>query len=281
MIRISDFTPGKPFLVCIDSDGCVMDTMDVKHYRCFGPCMVTEWHLDPWKDAILDRWNQINLYSLTRGINRFKGLALALTEIDAKYTPIEGLKELKDWAEQAPELSNAALSKAAETAQGPCLAKALAWSNQVNAAIGALPESDKKPFAGAAKGLASAHSIADVAIVSSANREAVEEEWNRCGLLDSVDILCCQDAGTKASCIAQLKAKGYEEGHILMVGDAPDDLDAARKNGVFFYPILVRNESESWEEFVHGALPALAGNQYASYEEKVIARFTENLSTDQ
>lgn len=26
-----------PFLLCFDSDGTVMDTMGVKHERCFGP----------------------------------------------------------------------------------------------------------------------------------------------------------------------------------------------------------------------------------------------------
>ena len=72
------------YLVCVDSDGCVMDTMNYKHFNCFGPCMVTEWGLEQWKDEILDRWNVINLFSMTRGINRFKGLAMALKEIDGK-----------------------------------------------------------------------------------------------------------------------------------------------------------------------------------------------------
>ena len=61
------------FLVCVDSDGCVMDTMNCKHFHCFGPCMVTEWCLEEWKEEILDRWNVINLFSMTRGINRFQG----------------------------------------------------------------------------------------------------------------------------------------------------------------------------------------------------------------
>ena len=44
------------YLVCVDSDGCVMDTMNCKHFHCFGPCMVTEWDLEEWKEEILDRW---------------------------------------------------------------------------------------------------------------------------------------------------------------------------------------------------------------------------------
>lgn len=144
------------------------------------------------------------------------------------------MEELTAWAASAPELSNAALAEAAKTARGPALAKALTWSQAVNAAIDALPESAKKPFPGVAEALAAAHAAADVAVVSSANREAVEEEWARCRLLASVDVLCCQDAGSKAACIAQLKAKGYAPDHILMVGDAPGDQAAAERTAFIF-----------------------------------------------
>ena len=276
-MTLQAFAKQKDYLICVDSDGYTMDTMDIKHFRCFGPCMVEEWGLEQWSEPILNRWNDINLYSGTRGINRFKGLAMALTEIDKVYCPIEGVAELAAWAEHTPELSNGALAKAAETAQGPALAKALSWSKKVNAAIDALPESDKKPFPGVAQALAAAHSAADVAVVSSANREAVEEEWTRCGLLPSVDVLCCQDSGSKAACIAQLKAKGYAPGHILMVGDAPGDQAAAGKNGVLFYPILARHEAESWAEFTAKALPALTGGTYAAYGEEMARRFAGNL----
>ena len=277
MTDLQHFVKKREYLVCVDSEGCAMDTMDIKHFRCFGPCMVEEWGLEEWAQPILARWNEINLYTMTRGVNRFKGLAMALDEINAQYTAVEGLDELKAWAASAPELSNGALEKALPAAQGPCLAKALSWSKKVNAAINALPESEKKPFDGAAAGLAAAHAAADVAVVSSANREAVEEEWARCGLLGSVDVLCCQDAGSKAACIAQLKAKGYAPDHILMVGDAPGDKAAAEKNGVWFYPILVRHEAESWAELVSTALARLTSGAYAPYGEALAEKFLANL----
>lgn len=276
-MTLQAFAKQKDYLICVDSDGCAMDTMDIKHFRCFGPCMVEEWGLEQWSEPILNRWNAINLYSGTRGINRFKGLAMALTEIDKVYCPIEGVAELAAWAEHTPELSNQAIAEAAKTAKGPALTKALSWSRKVNAAIDALPESDKKPFPGVAEALAAAHSAADVAIVSSANREAVEEEWTRCGLLPSVDVLCCQDSGSKAACIAQLKAKGYDPAHILMVGDAPGDQAAAGKNGVMFYPILARHEADSWAEFTAKALPALLSGSYGPYGQEIAKRFEKNL----
>ena len=83
-----------------------MDTMDINHFRCFGPCMVEEWGLEKWAGPILERWNEVNLYTMTRGINRFKGLALALREIDGRYTKIDGVDELERWVANAPALSN-------------------------------------------------------------------------------------------------------------------------------------------------------------------------------
>ena len=29
-----------------------MDTMDIKHIKCFGPCMVEEWGLSEWEAPI-------------------------------------------------------------------------------------------------------------------------------------------------------------------------------------------------------------------------------------
>ena len=269
----------RDYLVCVDSDGCAMDTMDIKHFRCFGPCMVDEWQLDAWREAILARWNEINLFTMTRGINRFKGLAMALGEISAQYTPIDDLNALAAWVETSPELSNAALERAIAAQPGHVsLVKALRWSQAVNAAITALPEEEILPYAGVKEALALAHGQADVAIVSSANLGAVLDEWTRHGLIEHTDIVLAQDAGSKAHCIAELLKKGYAPDHVLMCGDAPGDLQAAQKNGVFYYPILVRHEKESWQEFMALALDRLLGGSYAgAYQAEKISAFNKNL----
>ena len=269
------------YLVCVDSDGCAMDTMNCKHMHCFGPCMVTEWALEPWEEPILRRWNDINLFQMTRGINRFKGLAMALSEISSKYTPIVGVEALKQWADTAPALSNDALVKAIDDAVDEdaklILQKALQWSLAVNESITRLPEELKLPFAGAAEGLAAAAQVADVAVVSSANRDAVEEEWEKYGLLDKTNILLAQDCGSKAHCISQMLRFGYEKDHVLMVGDAPGDCDAAEKNGIWFYPILVNWEEESWADFVEKALPMFVNDDYGNCQAEKKQVFVENL----
>ena len=269
------------YLVCVDSDGCVMDTMNCKHFHCFGPCMVTEWGLEEWKDEILDRWNVINLFSMTRGINRFKGLAMALGEINAKYKPLEGIAYLQHWADTAPALSNDAVAAAAANAASQeakmVFEKALSWSKAVNASIVKLPEELKVPYDGAKEGLAAAHTFADVAMVSSANRDAVEEEWGKFGLLEHTDIVLAQDIGSKAACIAEMLKFGYDLDKVVMIGDAPGDCDAAEKNHVWYYPILVNHEKASWDEAIATAFAKLQAGEYAEYEVRKKKEFLANL----
>ena len=276
MSALDDFKKSKKLCVCVDSDGCAMDTMNIKHIRCFGPCMVDEWGLGAWREAILDRWNVINLYSGTRGINRFKGLAMALGEIDRQYTHIEGIEALTDWAEHAPELSNDAVKK--ELGRDPIFQKALDWSIAVNRAITALPQEEVRPFEHVREALAAAHRVADVVVVSSANPEAVREEWKRFGLIDDVDLLCTQEMGSKAYCIARLCEKGYGGENILMCGDAPGDDQAAASNSVLYYPILVSHENESWQLFLDEALARFVSGSYkGAYQEERRAAFNRNL----
>ena len=281
MSIFDSFVRKHDYLVCVDSDGCVMDTMNCKHFNCFGPCMVTEWGLEEWKDEILERWNVINLFSMTRGINRFKGLAMALKEIDGKYTKIAGVDALVHWADTAPALSNDGAAKAAAEATDPdaklVLQKALNWSKAVNASIVKLPEELKVPYDGAKEGLAAAHAFADVAMVSSANRDAVEEEWGKFGLLDHTDIVLAQDVGSKAACIKEMLKFGYDLDKVVMVGDAPGDCDAAEKNGVYYYPILVNHEKESWDEAIAVAFGKLQSGEYAAYGAEMKQKFLHNL----
>lgn len=277
--NLENFVKTKEYLICVDSDGCAMDTMDIKHIRCFGPCMVDEWGLSKWEDPILARWNDINLYTMTRGINRFKGLAMHLKEINEIYTKIEGIEVLDAWVENSPELSNPALERAIAQNDNICLKKALSWSKKVNESINALPFEEKKPFEGVLEGLAYAHQFADVAIVSSANLQAVVEEWELYGLLEHVDIILAQNVGSKAFCIQELLKKGYDTDKVMMTGDAPGDFDAAKKNGVYYYPIRVRHERDSWTEFKSTAVNKLVDGTFGGeYQDAQIKAFLDNLT---
>lgn len=283
MNSLEKFKKKKDFLICIDSDGCAMDTMDIKHIKCFGPCMINQWNLEKWKSPILKRWNEVNLYTLTRGINRFKGLALALEEINERYIPVEGLNEFIGWTHSTKELSNESLEGQIKIQKQniTCLKKALDWSRAVNASINELKYEEKLPFDGVYIGIKEAKKFADVAIVSSANEQAVLEEWKKHGLLDNVDIVLTQNTGSKAYCISRLVEKGYDRNNVLMVGDAVGDLDSAKSNNILYYLILVKKENQSWSRFTNETLELFISNAYkGKYEEKVIKEFKENLSGD-
>lgn len=244
----SEFKKTKDFLLCVDSDGCVMDTMDIKHKKCFGPCFVAEWQLEKYNDEMLERWNEINLYSMDRGINRYKGLEIILNEINDKYISVEGLEDLRNWVSTTGEFSFSSLESEIKKTDSPCLKKASNWSKMVNKSIHELDEDELLPFDGVHEILMPAKSLADIAIVSSANPDAVHKEWTKHGLLDVIDILLAQDAGTKSFCIKRLMEFGYDKKHVLMIGDAPGDMSAAEANGVFFFPVLAGREKESWAQ---------------------------------
>lgn len=276
--KFAAYTKRNDFLICVDSDGCAMDTMNIKHFRCFGPCMVTEWGLEKWKEEILARWNELNLYTMTRGMNRFKGLVKSLGEIREKYCEIEDFNRLEKWVEETAELSNDALEREIGKADSVCLKKALSWSLAVNQSVGRIPEEEKRPFEGVKEALKKAWRDADIAVVSSANPGAVLEEWDLRGLLEYTDAVFAQNSGSKSYCIKELMKRGYRPEHVLMCGDAPGDLEAARQNGVYFYPVLVGREEESWKEFQETGLKRFLedsyGGQYQTEKEK---QFLENL----
>ena len=273
----------KDFLICVDSDGCAMDTMDIKHHRCFGPAMIAEWGLEDWREPILKRWCEINLYTLTRGINRFRGLVQALCEVDAGYTPIPGVYEFLEWVSEAKELSNRALEEKIKENESrgedaTVYRKALSCSIATNRAIDELTDEEKQPFPGVRDALASLHEWADIAIVSSANLGAVLDEWEMCGLIEHTDTIASQNDGSKAYCIEALMQHGYAPSDVIMCGDAPGDLEAARKNRVLFFPILVGKEAESWAELAtEGARRLRTGEFDGEYAEELVRRFNENL----
>lgn len=285
-----DFEKKSNYLVCIDSDGCAMDTMEVKHRECFGPQWIYTYGLEAHFDECMKVWLDINLYSITRGINRFKGLALALLEMEKRGvlvtdgTPVAegqatvaGLQEFVTWTNEAKELSNPALLALTQKSNSECIEKALLWSIRTNRAINGLP-ADDKPFENVKAGMDVMCAQADLVAVSSANGEAVEAEWTKHQLKEDCRVLLCQEAGSKAFCIAELMKKGYDADKILMVGDAPGDRDAAAKNGVWYYPILVGKEGESWTRLKEEAFPKLLDGSFdEAYQALLIAEFEKNL----
>lgn len=274
---VKEFRKTREFLICIDSDGCVMNTMDVKHMRCFGPCLVYEWDLGEYRDEIIRLWRKVNLLSVSRGVNRFQGLAKVLKSIHENYTEVEGLEEYLRWTESAQELSDKSLEEAYAKTENICMKKALDWSRLVNQSMAMVSDTKKPPFEGTEDALRLAREYADIVILTAANRQEINKEWEVFELAQYTDLLMSQETGRKEECLKTLLEKGYERDHVLMVGDAPADLAAAQGAGVLFYPILAYQERESWEKFSK-ALECFTEGRYAgAYQEERIKEFQENL----
>ena len=265
------------FLICVDSDGCAIDNLKAKHLLCFGPCLIRDWTLEKYREEILALWERINLYGLTRGIHRFRALALALEEINERLMPIPGLSEYTAWVERTEDFSTASLEEQIRRTPSAILKKALHWSEQVNRAVAGLPWTEKQFFEGVDESLSAIADTADIAVVSSVNQATVTAEWQHGGLSHHVDLFLCQEMGSKARCIARLKEKGYTESRILMVGDAPGDRASAEVNGVAFYPILAGREKESWKAFP-GAIRQFCKGEYQPLERRLSEEFMMNLA---
>lgn len=266
------------FIVCIDSDGCAMDTMDIKHFKFFGPYIVECYGIKE-KESFLKEWNRLNLYSLTRGINRFTGLVRSLEYAENQGEIVGDFTRLSQWEKTTASLSNQSLKdEMAKFPEDEGLKKALAWSEKVNAGIEEELAGNDQPFVGVKEALAKIAEVSDIAIVSSANGGALNSEWNRHGLMPFVDYVYGQEAGTKAQILAEILEKGYENTHVLMVGDSPGDEVAANKNNVYFYPILFGKEQESWEVFISQILPKFLVGSYEEKNKEMIDIFYQHLN---
>ncbi len=278
MNNINSFVKEKEYLICIDSDGSAMDTMTTKHEKCFGPAAVEVWNLDNIEDIFLKRWNEINLYSKTRGINRFEGVVETFNDLKAEGLEMPEIENLKEWVRTTSELSNDSLKREIEKKkENEDLKSALKWSQLVNRKIAEEKESISGIFNGVESALAKIYDSADLAVVSSANYDALVEEWNNYNLSNYIEIILAQESGSKAANIAGLKSKGYSSDKVLMIGDALGDLKSAKENNVLFYPILPGQEDKAWQRFVEESSDLfLAGSYQGEYEEKLISEF-ENI----
>src|SRR5260370_41015939 len=140
---LRDFKPAKDFFVGIDSDGCVFDSMEIKHKECFAPMFIKHFHLQAVSKYARETWEFVNLYSKSRGANRFPALSRVLNllrarpEVIARNVAVPANRALDEWIARETKLGNAAL--AAEVKNGnQALARVKAWSDAGNAGIEAL-----------------------------------------------------------------------------------------------------------------------------------------------
>lgn len=272
-----DFTPRHDFLVAIDSDGCAFDTMEVKHKECFIPNTINSYNLQAVSKYAREVAEFVNLYSKSRGINRFPALIETLErlarrpEVIARGVKVAVPPGLRRWAETETKLANPALQAVVEASGDFDLRQALEWSKAVNDAVERFVRG-VPPFPYVRQSLEKLSGRADLLVASATPTEALIREWHEHEIDRYVQAICGQEKGTKKQILAI--AARYPAGHVLMVGDAPGDHQAAVANGTLFYPINPGAEDASWKRFHDQAIDRfLAGTYAGAYQDELLAEF--------
>ena len=275
---LRDFQPKHGFFIGIDSDGCVFDSMEIKHKECFAPMFVKHHKLQAVSKYAREVWDFVNLYSKTRGANRFPALTRALAllrerpEVQARNVNIPTYPALDEWMARETKLGNATLAAEVEGGNDG-LAHIKVWSDGVNEQVADIVHG-VPPFPLLRETLEKALGQADMMVISQTPCDALEREWAEHDISKFVEIIAGQEMGTKTEHLKFAAVDKYAAEKILMIGDAPGDHKAAKANGVLFYPILPGLEEESWERLHGEALDRFFAGTYAGeYEETLFAEF--------
>lgn len=282
---LAELQPQARFFVGIDSDGCAFDTMEIKHKECFCPNTIKYWDLQGVSKYAREAVEFVNLYSKWRGINRWPALVMVFDllrerpEVAARgAAPVTEARALRTFMESGKALSNDGLKAYLGEYSGPAEARAelergLAWSQAVNATIADMVHG-VPPFPYVRESLAMMQEQADMMVVSATPTEALVREWEEHGIDGFMRVIAGQEMGSKAQHLALAARDKYPAHNILMIGDAPGDMQAARANGALFYPINPGAENRSWERFYKEAYARFVAGTYAGeYEQALIAEF--------
>jgi len=282
-----DHKASKEFFIGVDSDGCAFDTMEIKHKECFIPNIINHFGLQAVSKFAREAAEFVNLYSKWRGINRFPAVEMTLDlldkrrEIRERRFAVPRMQAMRDWIAHEKSPSNPSLEAAIKTAPNAAAAdelrRVLDWSNAVNAAIEDMVHG-VPPFPFVRESLQAAVEKADIIVVSATPGEALEREWAEHDIAQYACVIAGQEMGKKAEHIKLAAGGKYPTEKILMVGDAPGDMQAARANNALFYPINPGHEDQSWERFYHEAMARFFAGQYkGAYEDALVKEFLDML----
>ncbi|MDD3470892.1 MAG: HAD hydrolase-like protein [Thermoguttaceae bacterium] len=265
----------------IDSDGCAFDTMELKQKECFIPCTIKHYGLQGVSKYTREAEEFVNLYSKSRGINRFPALVETLNwlrrrpQVVARGIQVPELPRVTEWIHREKKLGNDALKKEVKATQDPELAACLEWSEAVNHAVAEMVKG-VPPFPFVRESLEKLQGLADVAVVSATPQEALVREWEEHGIASYVTMIGGQEFGTKKEMLQ--KSTEYPKGHSLMLGDAPGDYKAAMANQVLFFPINPGDEEKSWQRFFNEGIDRfLHGTFDSAYQQELVDAFEKYL----
>lgn len=280
---LTHLQPQHSFFVGIDSDGCAFDSMEIKQKECFCPNIIKHWKLQSVSKYTREAVEFVNLYSKWRGTNRWPALLMVFdllrerTEVMARHAAIPEAIKLRAFVASGKPLSNDGLKAYRSEHPDAELDVAWEWSLAVNKSIAemvfGLP-----PFPYVRESLESLAAQADIVVVSQTPTEALVREWEEHNLAQYARAIAGQELGAKKQHLRMATAGHYAPQHVLMIGDALGDWEAARANEALFFPINPGHEEKSWRRFFEEGIQKFLRGEFAGvYEADRMAEFMERL----
>jgi len=256
--------------------------MEIKHKECFTPMFIKHFELQAVSKYAREVWEFVNLYSKTRGANRFPALSRALKllrerpPVNARNVRVADTKAVDEWVARETKLGNATL--AAEVKNGnKGLEQVKRWSDAVNHAIEDIVKG-VPPFPLVRESLEKLQQNADAMCISQTPADALKREWAEHDIDRFVQMIAGQEMGTKTEHLKFAAKDKYPAQKILMIGDAPGDFKAAKSNGALFFPIVPGCEEASWERLFKEGLDRFFAGKYAGdYEAALVKEFDASL----
>jgi phosphoglycolate phosphatase-like HAD superfamily hydrolase len=274
-----DMVKKHDYMICVDSDGCAFDAMEIKQKECFAPNFINAYNLQAVSKYARECWEFVNLYSVDRGCNRFIAIIKALDllgkrkEVIARGFKVPDTTGLQEWVKVETKLGNPALIEAVERTQDPALKQALDYSIPANVSVEQIVRG-VPPFPLVRESLAKGAEKAEMVVVSATPAEALNREWAEHGLIQYMTVVAGQEVGTKKEQIKVAMSGRYDPNKVIMIGDAMGDLEAASANGVLYYPINPGQEDASWKRFYDQAFDKFIDGTFAgAYQEAIIEEF--------
>lgn len=264
------------YFVGIDSDGCAFDTMELKHRKVFIPQAIESMGFQDIRETYWKTAEVVNLYSRSRGANRFEAIALCMDRMrtmDSRAPYVPDPAPIWEFVRSGLPLSNESFAEYVAGKESELMRRVLHWSSVSNRKI-AETVVDSPPFAGVRETLVCAHAFANTMIVSATPAPALRQEWGAAQLLDEIDVIAGQESGTKKAQLASAMEAGFDPDKALMVGDAPGDHAAAEAHGILFFPVTPGKEEESWQMLKREGLPRLQEGRFrGQYQTDLLAAY--------
>ena len=279
----------KKYFVGFDSDGTIFDSMELKHRDCFIDSLINIFTLSEISREVHQVWNYVNIYSNTRGTNRFKALIHTFNHlknfdnVKSLNINIPDLNELNDWVKDSKTLSTENLIDLILKRSGKNnnnLNKVLKWSEEVNKKVKA-KVFNLSPLSGAVNAINLLKPDADLMVISNTPLKTLYREWVGNDIYSNIEWIGGQETGNKTEMLMAATKGKYKKDHILIIGDSPGDLRAAKNINALFFPILPLSEEKSWNVFnTFGSLNFINETYSGNFEEDQIKQFQSLLNIE-